>query len=209
MNWIKRLFGADAKSNAVDSSENVPSRGSEGPREFNEFERFHIASAENYVRQINESLQLADKSHEADTRVSRLAFAKKRLDELKSLAKANPYIVLERLDQVESSIALLELRELQSGSKVAAEGNQRGIDLEKQDATDLAIAQYESLVLLGVDTPHTYRRLAIIYRRLKRPDDERRVLEAALKNVPNANGTHHAWFAERLAKVGALRSSGT
>ena len=52
--------------------------------------------------------------------------------------------------------------------------------------------------------PFTYRRLAILYRRLKSSDDEIRVLKAALKNLPKSNRKHRDWFKSRLLKIEKL-----
>jgi hypothetical protein len=64
-----------------------------------------------------------------------------------------------------------------------------------------AIAIYEKLVAKMVDTPFTYRRLAILYRKLKSIDDEIRVLRAALRNIPRSNRNHRDWFKSRLLKI--------
>ena len=81
----------------------------------------------------------------------------------------------------------------------AAELNQKGLALEKSNNIDKAIQVYEELVSKDVDTPHTYKRLAIIYG--KRKDDENaiRVVKSALKNT--SNPTHVKWFKDRLRKL--------
>ena len=52
-----------------------------------------------------------------------------------------------------------------------------------------------------VKAPFPYRRLAILYRRLKSHDDETRVLVAALSNIPKSNRRHYDWFEDRLFKI--------
>ncbi|TDY04201.1 hypothetical protein [Thiohalophilus thiocyanatoxydans] len=166
-------------------------------------EQYHqaiSASAQRLVEIINESLKIANESKNADTKVSRLDVAKKRLEELKKLSNEHPFIKLTQLAQVEQSIAELEQEFLQAQYREAAEGNMRGQELEKEDNIDAAILEYERLLEEGVDTPFTYRRLAIIYSKRKETDEELRVLRAAIKNLPVENSTHYQWFAERLAK---------
>lgn len=64
--------------------------------------------------------------------------------------------------------------------KQALAVNIRGRELEQAGWIAEAIELYESALALGTDTPHTYKRLAVLYRRLKRPDDVDRV-RAAMK----------------------------
>ena len=58
--------------------------------------------------------------------------------------------------------------------------NLNGITAEKEDDTEEAIALYEQNVAARFDGDHPYKRLAIIYRKQKRYDDEVSVLEAAV-----------------------------
>jgi len=168
--------------------------------QFDEFQQAIIDSAQRLVDVINESLKIANESKNADTKVSRLEVAKKRLVELKRLSKEYPFIKPTQLPQVEQSIADLEREFLQAQYREAAEGNMCGQALEKEGNIDQAILEYERLLAEGVDTPFTYRRLAVIYSKRKERDDELRVLRAAIKNVPVENSSHYQWFAERLAK---------
>lgn len=168
-----------------------------------ELDQFHQAisdSAHRLVDIINESLKIANESKNADTKVSRLDVAKKRLEELKQLSNEHPFIKLIQLSQVEQSIYGLELEFLKAQYCEAAEGNMRGQGLEKEGNIDDAILEYERLLQEGVNTPFTYRRLAIIYSKRKEPEEELRVLRAAIRNVPVENSAHYKWFAERLAK---------
>lgn len=168
--------------------------------EFGEFHQAIIATAQRLVDIINESLKIANESKNADTKVSRLDVAKKQLGELKRLSKEHPFIKLTQLPQVEQSIAALEGEFLQAQYREAAVGNMRGEFLEKEGKIDEAILEYERLLEEGVDTPFTYRRLAIIYSKRKEREEELRVLRAAIKNVPVENSTHYQWFAERIVK---------
>jgi len=53
--------------------------------------------------------------------------------------------------------------------------NVEGRALEKAGRIEQAIALYESGVACGTDTPATYKRLRILYRKLKRHDDVERI----------------------------------
>lgn len=180
-------------------SSRVPSRKSTKPA-LDEFQQAVFDSAQRMVDVINESLKIANESKNADTKVSRLDVAKQRLEDLKRLSNEHPFIDLTQLPQVEQSIAALEIEFLQAQYREAAEGNMCGQSLEKEGKVDEAILEYERLLEEGVDTPFTYRRLAIIYSKRKEREEELRVLRAAIKNVPVANSNHYQWFAERLAK---------
>ncbi|MEQ9545551.1 MAG: tetratricopeptide repeat protein [Marinobacter sp.] len=158
------------------------------------------SSAQRLVEIINESLQIANDSKNADTKISRLDLAKERLDELKDLVKENPWIKIDQLSDVEQTISTLEWEFKQANYREAADGNMRGQALEKEGKVEEALLEYEKLLEQGVDTPFTYRRLAILYSKRKDRENELRVLRAALKNVPVENSKHYQWFAERLAK---------
>lgn len=159
-----------------------------------------IYSAQRIVDVINESLKIANDSMNADTKISRLDLAKAQLAELKKLSREHSFIKITDIQKVEQSICGLEQEFLLSHYREAADGNMRGQDLEKEGNIDKAILEYERLLNEGVDTPFTYRRLAIIYSKLKKPDEEVRVLQAAIRNIPVQNSGHYQWFAERLAK---------
>jgi tetratricopeptide (TPR) repeat protein len=58
--------------------------------------------------------------------------------------------------------------------------NLRGIELEKAGEVDKAIELYEQNVAEGFDGNHPYDRLAIIYHKQKRYEDEERILLAAI-----------------------------
>ena len=183
------------------SQKNSPQQIANAPEpKLDQYHQAISASAQRLVEIINESLKIANESKNADTKVSRLDVAKKRLEELKKLSDEYPFIKLTQLAQVDQSIAELEQEFLQAQYREAAEGNMRGQELEKEGNIDAAILEYERLLEEGVDTPFTYRRLAIIYSKRKETDEELRVLRAAIKNVPVQNSTHYKWFAERLAK---------
>tara|TARA_R110000823_G_scaffold47903_16_gene121949 strand:+ start:41809 stop:42345 length:537 start_codon:yes stop_codon:yes gene_type:complete len=175
--------------------------------EFDDFHQAIIDSAQSLVDVINESLKIANESKNADTKVSRLDVAKQRLEDLKVLSKKHSFIEITTLPQVEQSITDLE-REFQHAQyREAAEGNMRGQDLEKEGMVDEAVQEYERLLAIGVDTPFTYRRLAIIYSKRKEKENELRVLQTAIENVPVENHKHYQWFAERIAKKARGRAT--
>ncbi len=144
---------------------------------------------------INESLAIATDSNNIDTKLSRLAVAKIKLEELKNLEKKYSFVTITTLDEVEKRISHLETKFENSGLKEIAEGNSNGDLLEKEGKIEEAIFQYELLVDKKVDTPFTYRRLAILYRKSKRREDEIRILNSALENIPQSNSKHYRWFA--------------
>lgn len=184
---------------SLERTANNPSR-QVSESEFDESQHASLELAQRLVEIINESLKIANKSKNADIKISRLDLAKIRLDDLKGLAKDNPFIKLTQLSQVERSIAELEREFIHAQYREAAEGNNRGQALEKEGNVDEAIQEYERLLADRVHTPFTYRRLAIIYSKRKKKDDELRVLRAAIKNLPVESKTHYQWFIERLAK---------
>lgn len=65
------------------------------------------------------------------------------------------------------------------------ERNLEGIRLEKEGKTDKAIELYEANIKENFEGNHPYDRLAIIYRKQGRIDDEIRVLEKAIWGFKN------------------------
>jgi tetratricopeptide (TPR) repeat protein len=59
--------------------------------------------------------------------------------------------------------------------------NLRGIQEEKRGNTEKAIKLYEKNIRNNFDGSHPYKRLAIIYRRKKKFEDEIRVLNKAIE----------------------------
>ncbi len=70
--------------------------------------------------------------------------------------------------------------------------------LEFAGDIEAAIAIYEALFLERASNNVPYKRLAILYRKAKRPADEERVVRAALGVV---HQTATGWFVLRLAKI--------
>lgn len=177
----------------------------QGPRRKSMYSRAEMQTvgfcAQRLSDVIYESMKLAKESHEPVTKLSRLDFAKQKLEEIKALVNEYPFLELPNLANIEISIARMEMEFEQAGIREVADGNLRGDSLEKQGKPDQAIAEYERLLTKGVDTPFTYRRLAILYRRMKQPESELRVVRAALSNVPRSNAGHYAWFEERFSKI--------
>jgi len=185
MSFFKRLFSKKGKTS--------------GCRGMSKFD-FAVSSASRHVEIINESLQLASKSKNPEVKLSRLQLAKDKLHDLKKIIAPFPEITLPTLIDVERDISRLETEFLISNLSEIADGNMMGQKLEKEGKISEAIATYEKLLEQGVDTPFTYRRLAILYRKAKSDDDEIRVLKASLMNVPKSNATHYKWLKERLLK---------
>lgn len=82
--------------------------------------------------------------------------------------------------------------------------NERGQKLEKAGRVADAVQVYEEAVESGTDTPFTYRRLAIIYRRHKNYEDEIRVCRLALRNVAYSD-KKQAIFEGRIDRARELR----
>lgn len=156
------------------------------------------AGAQRYVDVINESLAIANKSKNPETKLSRLSVAKSKLEELKELTEQYEFIHLTQLDEVSQSIKELELEFLTTNLQEVASGNLEAEALEKEGKVEEAIGIYRELANKGTDTPFTYRRLAILYRRQKKQSEEIEVIEQALRNVSKSNGE---WFEERLHKI--------
>ena len=156
--------------------------------------------ASRLVDVINESLQLSNTSKNPDTKISRLNVAKLKLEELKVMVAQYSFLEFTTLPQVEASIAGLEAEFLSSGYKEIADGNTNGKALEDEGRIDEAIMIYESLVDRSTDTPFTYKRLAIIYKKKRSQDDEKRILKTAISAI-DPDSTHLSWFQDRLTKM--------
>ena len=159
------------------------------------------SSAQRLVEVINESLTIANESNNPETKISRLEVAKDKLSEIKKLSKQYSFLALTSLNDVENSISELENEFLISGYAEIANGNITAESLEKEGKVEEAINEYEKLVERKVDTPFTYRRLAILYRKGKQENEETRIINEALNNIPKSNSKHYGWFQERLQKM--------
>lgn len=71
---------------------------------------------------------------------------------------------------------LAELKAYNYKLSYTAEKNNTGITYEKAGMIDEAIKVYEENIAMGFPASHAFDRLMIIYRRLKRYDDEIRVI---------------------------------
>ena len=158
-------------------------------------------TAETLVSEITTTLGTAEESTDIGFRKLYLASTKADIRELKRLAPrcrelkdADLHQLELQASEIEQQTRILELRAI-------AKRNRRGKDFEKQGLIDQAIMVYEKLVTRMVESPFPYRRLAILYRRLKSHDDEIRVLIAALSNIPKSNRKHFDWFEARLFKA--------
>lgn len=91
---------------------------------------------------------------------------------------------------------------------VAVQRNLQGIEYEKQGLVDKAIMLYEENIEDFFEGSHPYQRLAIIYRKQKNYEDERRVLEQAVyvfKNIVSKKRADREpklkYFNDRLKKL--------
>jgi len=158
-------------------------------------------TADELVGEINTILGTASESTDIGTRKLHVASTRAEILELKRLAGGCRALQHANLEEVELQVLQIEKETEILEQRAMAKRNQDGQDLEKRGLIKEAIAAYEKLVAKMVDTPFTYRRLAILYRKLKSFDDEIRVLRGALRNIPKSNRKHYAWFKARLLKI--------
>lgn len=100
------------------------------------------------------------------------------------------------------NVASEELEQTKGKFKEAAALCQEGGRLEKEGKTLQAIMLYESLIEANFDGSYPYDRLAILYKKLKRPDDVIRVLEKAVYVFENVVYKERA---DRIKKLNTYR----
>jgi hypothetical protein len=158
-------------------------------------------TAETLVSEITTMLGTASEATDIGIRKFHLASTKADIRELKRLAPRCRELEDADLERLETQASDIEKQTAVLEQRAIATRNRRGKDLEKRGLIDQAITVYEKLLTRMVETPFPYRRLAILYRRLKSHDDETRVLVAALSNIPKSNRKHYDWFEARLFKI--------
>jgi len=161
-------------------------------------------TADELVGGISTTLIEASQSNDIGARKLHLASTRAEIRELKRLAPRCRALRRADLEEVELQIRQIEKETEILEQQAIAKRIKDGQDLEKRGLIREAIAAYEKLTAKMVDTPFTYRRLAILYRKLKSSDDEIRVLRAALRNIPKSNRKHYDWFKARLFKIERL-----
>lgn len=144
---------------------------------------------------IQESLDIAEKSKNFETAKSRVELAKEKFKEIESIGEKYPFLDIENLSKMSYEIAVSTRDILNSWYEKMSLINQKGIKLEKEGKIEEAIKVYEKGVEMDTDTPHTYKRLAILYRKNKDSQNEIRVLEKATKRISKG------WFSDRLNKL--------
>ena len=153
------------------------------------------------VGDINTTLGAARKSADIDTRKNHVASTRATILRLKQLSGRCHALRHVDLEQAEHRLLQIERETKVLEQQAIARRNEDAQKLEKRGLIKEAIAVYEKLVAKMVDTPFAYRRLAILYRKLKSYDDEIRVLRGALSNIPKTNRSHYGWFKARLLKL--------
>jgi len=191
MKWIKKLLGADSQSASEESASTYSDNDISVITD----------TARRLADILNESLHLSNDSKNPETKISRLNVAKAKLIELEELKEKYPFIQLISLHGVKLTIAELELEYKTACYQEIANGNIEGKALEKAGLIEEAIEVYEKLVSSKVETPFTYKRLAIIYRKKKNLEKEVSAIEAGLRNVPKSNAAHYEWLLDRLKKI--------
>jgi tetratricopeptide (TPR) repeat protein len=158
-------------------------------------------TADELVGEMITSLGAARESNDIGTRKLHIASTRTDLHRLKRLAGGCRELQQAELEEVELQILQIEKETEVLEQQTIAKRNRDGRHLEKRGLIKEAIAAYEKLVAKMVDSPFTYRRLAILYRKLSSIDDEIRILREALRNVPKSSRKHHDWFRARLQKI--------
>jgi tetratricopeptide (TPR) repeat protein len=158
-------------------------------------------TADELVGGIITTLGTASKSTDIGTRKLHVESTRAEVLELKRLARGCRELQHADLGEVELQIRQIEMETEILEQRTVAKRHRDGQDLEKRGLIKEAIAAYEKLVAKTAGTPLTYRRLAILYRKLKSFDDEIRILRAALRNLPESNRKHYDWFEARLLKI--------
>jgi tetratricopeptide (TPR) repeat protein len=146
-------------------------------------------------------MKIADSTCNPETKASRVRVARDSLLQLLALQQKFPFLAIQNLPAVEADLQRLEVEVASHNYAALADGNEKGQALEKEGRVDEAIDVYKRLVDSGTDTPFTYRRLAILYRKRKDVGSELEVLDLACQHVPPSNVSHHQWFIERRAKL--------
>lgn len=158
-------------------------------------------TADQLIGGINTALVKASRSTNIATRKLHLASTWAEIRQLKRLAPRCRALRHANLEEVELHILEVEKETEILEQRAIAKRIKDGQDLERRGLITEAIAAYEKLVAKMANTPITYRRLAILYRKLNSSDDEVRVLQAALRNIPKSNRKHYDWFRARLLKI--------
>jgi len=85
-------------------------------------------------------------------------------------------------------------------SEVWWKREERAIKCEKAGNIDQAVKLYEQNVSDHANTPHSYRRLVILYKMLGRRSDEQRVAREALTVATELDGKERHFFLKRLRR---------
>lgn len=119
-------------------------------------------------------------------------------NEFHSVYSKNPYISQDR-----KNLNAVNRNSSSYPSTDMVDNNLRGINFEKQNDINAAITLYEFNVNHGFDGTHPYKRLAIIYRKMKDYDNEIRIIQLALVRF-KTNPKVHKWYNDRLKKAEEL-----
>ena len=98
--WLRRIFGRQ------ENKKNFDKPASKAPSDRDT--QILTSSAQQLVSLINESLQLSNNSRNPETKVSRLDFAKDKLEELQAMVAKYQFLKITSLDAVQRSIDELE-----------------------------------------------------------------------------------------------------
>jgi hypothetical protein len=158
---------------------------------------------------INESMQIASKSLNQDTQVSRIQVAKDKFHQLEQLMEEYPFLKVDQLEGVKRDIAKLE-ESILSGEQASYPTDKvdEVKELKRAGKSSEAIALLQECIdsmeknaeNLGGVAPWYYEQLAILFRKEKRLADEIEVLERYSGQLKGP-GVGPEKLAERLRKA--------
>lgn len=115
--------------------------------------------------------------------------------------RENEYVEIPKRTLYEMESRLAKHIERENTINRTAELNNKGITLEKAGKIQEAIKIYEQNISYGdCRATHSYERLMVLYRRLKDYNNEKRIIELAIKMLP----CNREKYEERLKKVNKL-----
>lgn len=109
--WIRRLLAPREGRRVDETPTGAPRLGPMYGPEIQEL----IDRAQLFADQINESIRLSINSGNPETKVSRIEFAKARLDELEALCAANPYITITSHSEIRELLESTSIKYAEGG----------------------------------------------------------------------------------------------
>lgn len=145
---------------------------------------------------VKESLKIAESSKKFSTVKSRTELANEKVKEIEAMMDKYPIIEVENFSNFSYDVQRETNKIMIQFYDKLASINAEGQELEKDGKINEAIQIYKKAVEMETDTPFTYKRLAILYRKEKDIKREKSILKLAIKN-----SLKKEWFKERLDKL--------